>query len=244
MRKRNPNVVRQSFRKSVNDTLEHFDRVRTGTSAKASVSSATPVPIATNDESRLAEMTFMGIAVAWECFLSDLFIAYVNQDPTQVWKTAQASLGKLGNLKPPGLVPFLSLLSTKHLTVSEVEQLLDPKRENLTFPDVSSLRTTANDYLAEEYVRGFYAMTKDDEVLYDCVKALRNCLAHRSERAKKALVDKMTIASGRPKTCVLAKKTGEYQINDIGAFLKACTKPGPTRLHEYGNRLQNLASRL
>src|SRR5438034_335332 len=70
MRKIDPNDVRADFAREVDDVIAYFDRVAVALAGS---------PHELGDLSRLAESTFLTVFVAFERFLSDLFLAYLNR---------------------------------------------------------------------------------------------------------------------------------------------------------------------
>ena len=73
MRKSDPTLVRQEFADMMNSLVSHFDRLAT-----ALVGSQHEMA----DLSLLAENIFLSAYVSFEGFVSNLFLAYANRDPT------------------------------------------------------------------------------------------------------------------------------------------------------------------
>jgi len=120
MRKIDPADVRVDFAQEVDEVIAYFDRVTVVLAGSAHEP---------GDLSRLAETTFLTVFVAFERFLSDLFLAYLNRQFSSyrsdlenrvrqsikerfgVWASQRMRLGKV-----------------HHVRVSDLEGIVDPKR--------------------------------------------------------------------------------------------------------------------
>lgn len=83
MRKMRPGDVVDDFQSQITELQSYYTRV---------ASSLRGIPTAKADTSRLAEQTFVSAVVAFEGFLSDLMIAYLNRDPSKYQATKNAAI--------------------------------------------------------------------------------------------------------------------------------------------------------
>ncbi|QXP88396.1 hypothetical protein [Methylococcus capsulatus] len=182
MRKIRPQDVRDDFSRLVNERLQHFDRLESAIRGK---------PHQKRDLTTLAEVTLHSIYVAFECFLSDLLIAYINRDPSQYQKNLEARIrGSVQSKFGKWASGRMSFAAKKHVKLDELEEALDPDNYNLTFKDVAALRQRWDEWVALPHRNGVMNLGEADSRLIDTVHAIRNFIAHRSPNAKSIMNDR------------------------------------------------------
>lgn len=235
MRKVRPQDVRNDFASLVADRLQHFDRLELALRGTAH---------AKRDLTTLTEVTLHSIYVAFECFLSDLLLAYINRDPSHYQQNLESRMREYIRSKfGPWASGRMSFAATKHIKLDELERALDPNSYNLTFKDVATLKQKYGEWVALRYRNGVMSLGDADIRLIDTVHAIRNFIAHRSPNAKKIMNDRLATVVTGPGCPNLNLGRGVHDIHDIGSFLKA--KPGGVmRMRQFAMRLNDIAARL
>lgn len=235
MRKMDPADVRADFAALVTERLAHFARLEArlrGTEHEK------------RDLSLLSETTLHAVYVAFECFLSDLFLAYINRDFSQYQSTMAARISDSVKTKfGVWAAGRLNFNAVKHIKVVDLESLLDPDNYNLTFKSSTDLRQKANDWIASPQRSAIVSMTTPDSRLIDTVHSIRNFIAHNSPSSKAKMNDALlTIVTGVgcPNTNL---GRGPRKIQDAGAFLKS-VNGGERRVQRFASRLGAIAAAL
>lgn len=110
---------------------------------------------------------------------------------------------------------------TKHINVSELENILDPDAYNLTFKDVATLKKRCADWVAAPHRDAIINLNAPDSRLIDTVHAIRNFIAHQSPNVK-AIMDQRLVSVADGAACPnFNLSRGAHDIHDIGAFLKS-----------------------
>ncbi|MDK8265652.1 HEPN domain-containing protein [Pseudomonas oryzihabitans] len=172
------------------------------------------------DQSRLAEHSLLAIAVAWEGFVSDMFIALINRDCQQFRNHLQNALNEhLRNSGKPERIftLFGSLSIPQHLSKAQVEQLADGIGNNISFPKYEDLESRARQWLAAQDLSRFTGITAQQKAVVDTLIALRNHIAHRSQRS----LDAMNRATNNGVLTPTGLKRASNRFHDVGAWLKA-----------------------
>lgn len=235
MRKVRPQDVRDDFDQLVSERMDHFDRVE---------ARLIGTPNEKRDLSILSETTLHSSYVAFECFLSDLLLAYINRDFSQYQNNLGAKVNASVSAKfgewTAGRVSFNWV---KHVTLQQLESMLDPDSYNLTFKDVATLKQRFHDWVAVPHKNAIVTLNDPDTRLIDCTHSVRNFIAHRSKNAKDIMnVNLAAVATG-PACPNADLARGAREINDIGSYLK--TKVGDTRrVKTYITRLKAVAAAL
>lgn len=233
MRKLRPNDVIADFSSQAEELVQYFGRV-----TKALKGTANELA----DKSALAEQTFLNAATAFECFLSDLFVAFLNRDASQyqdevfrrITESVKEKQGEWHSQR-------LSFSKAKHIRASDVITLLDPNGWNVTFKSAALLKTRATEWLIDSFATRITGLSTDDEQVIDTTKAIRDFIAHRSKSAKVRMNEALEKAGESMAITCLGR--GDHQIEHVGAFLRAeCG--GATRLQLYVERLKDIAHRL
>lgn len=207
MRKISPEDVRDDFRAQLADLLTFHI---TGLAAFSKDA----------DQSTFTERSLLAAAVAWEGFVSDMFIAYINRDATRFKQHLKASLeAHLRTGATPRRVfdTFGSLTFPEHLTKAEIQALADSDGNNITFPNFSELEQKANIWLIQTHAGKFSGLSAQEKTIVDSLIALRNHIAHRSQRSLDAMNN--TLAKGALHPTGLKRLNNRF--HNVGAWLKA-----------------------
>lgn len=235
MRKVDPVGVKSDFNAFTVEREAHFTRVEALLKGSAHEK---------RDLSVLSETMLHSVYVAFEVFLSDLMLAYINRD----FSVYQESLTRRINASVSskfgiGAAARTNFAVSRHIKIQDLEQLIDPTGWNLTFKDVSELQSKFADWVVPAYGAGVSTLSESDKRLIDTARAIRNFIAHRSEGSKRIMNDKLLTVSSGPMCPNLSLPRGNHEINDVGAYLKA-NSGGQRRLITFMERLKNIAASL
>lgn len=235
MRKINPQDVKNEFADFVTERLAYFDRVETALKG---------TPHEKRDISVLAETTLHSAYVAFECFISDLILAYINRDfsqyqsdlATRVSQSIQSKFGPWAGSRTP-------FNPVRHIKIDELEKMIDPDNYNLTFKNVAILKQRCNEWVAAPHKNGIINLNDSDSRLIDTVHSIRNFIAHQSQNAKSIMNQNLSnIVTGI--NCQNQNlNRGAHDIHDAGAFLKSVIA-GNRRVKIYISRLNAIAQTL
>jgi hypothetical protein len=178
---------------------------------------------------RVLEDALIRLAVTWEVFRSDWFIACMNRDSSEmkraVTKAVEQQLNKgvgpsVGALKSG----WVQVVVPPHPTLEDIAAGLDPNNYNLSLP--KSIRNDGG-LLAPQHQARVQRLSSADDQLLDALIALRNTLAHRSISS----VDRMNTAIANIDRRVdpgLATPSGSRRIrlDGVGRYLGAITNNG------------------
>lgn len=212
MRKINPDDVRRDFDLSLVDLLAFYRTVKSGLSSA-------------KDQSFLAENTILTAATLWEGFVNDLFVGYINRDSTMfaVHLTNAFEADRTPKQKQIRQ-RFATVAYPNHMPVKMITSLLDEGGNNITFASSTDLKKGAKRYLTALNASKILGLTNSQGASINLWIALRNHIAHRSERSFKAM--NVALAAGPLHGTGL--KRGVKSIIYVGAYLKA--KPSATAL--------------
>ena len=98
------------------------------------------------DISTLATNSFLALYVAFERFLSDLLLAYLNRD-FSTYQLVERVKQSIGDKFGQGVGPLVTIQTKKHVRVAELEGIVDPDARNLTFTSIDKLKATAHEWL-------------------------------------------------------------------------------------------------
>ena len=189
-------------------------------------------------ETVLVEQLVLSTAVAWEAFISDLFIAYITMKPKTYLDSLERRLNesitsKFG--KPVArLTKFERPLS---LSPNIVSVLVDPDGWNIALPSSDKLASKANSMLHATFARRF-SLDADDGSFLDFAVALRNFLGHRSPKSRKSLTEahrKLGVGKNAP---------FNGSLRNIAAYLKEKDADGNSRAILHALRLVEVARSL
>lgn len=207
LRKISPVDVRDDFRQQLADLTQFHN---TGFAAFTSET----------DQSTLTEHSLLAAAVTWEGFVSDMFIAYINRDATRFKLHLKASFETHVNTAPtPKRVfeKFGTLAFPTHLKKADVLALANGMGNNITFSNFDLLEEKADTWLVAAHAAKFTGLTAQQKAVVNSIIALRNHIAHRSQRSLDAMNDVLVRGALNP--------TGIQRLNNrfhnVGAWLKS-----------------------
>lgn len=139
----------------------------------------------------------MAAAVTWEGFVSDMFIALINRDATRFKQHLKDAFeAHLNTVSKQRRVfdAFGSLDFPQHLRKADVQAFADNVGNNITFPNFAELEQKVSIWLVPAHASKFNGLTVQQKAVINAVVALRNHIAHRSQRSLDAMND--TLAAG------------------------------------------------
>jgi hypothetical protein len=183
-RRSQPNRVIDRFREDVDDSIQTLRALST-------------TPLSRRVRERLAVDGFFRTAVSFEQFQSDWIISAINRDPSALhsWRNAWERLRQ--RAPPPRPDDNVTLADLDELIAWHVanpnlgttRRLVDPEEVNVTFEKLEILRRRGEFDLGPSYralLDRVLATPRYARVLR-VTTAVRNCIAHRSRRATKAM---------------------------------------------------------
>jgi hypothetical protein len=195
------------------------------------------------DLSLLSEMIFHSLYVEFECFVSDLVLAYINRDPSAY----QSDL--FARVKDSVLLKFgdwtasrLALKAERNIKIDEIEQLIDPREFNITFKNVNDLKSKANRWICPVYSAGIAGISTVDTRLIDTTHSIRDFIAHQSVHSKASMNNMLRTVDGGS-SCPNAGLGSTQNIHNVGSFLKALVG-NQRRVLRYADRLLSIAANL
>ena len=207
MRKISPQNVRDDFSSQLDELTRFYQ-------------SGLSVISTDKDQSTLTEHSLLAAAVAWEGFVSDLFIAYINGDANRFKQHLNDSFNEhLRTQEKPNRVfqQFGRLQFPKHLTKADVQSLANSTGNNITFSNFEELESRAAVWLVKAHADKFKNLSKSQKALVDAVIGLRNHVAHRSQRSLDAM--NSLLAHGALTPVGIQRKGNKF--HNVGAWLKA-----------------------
>lgn len=207
MRKISPDSVRDDFRQQLSGLTKFHNAGFTAFSSET-------------DQSTLTEHSLLAAAVTWEGFVSDMFIAFINRDATRFKAHLQASFSAyIQTSATPKRVfdSFGTLTFPTHLKKTDVLTLADGIGNNITFPNFDELEQKANTWLTPGHAVKFSGLSAQQKAVVNSVIALRNHIAHRSQRSLDAMNDAMARGVLHPTGI---QRLGN-RFHNVGAWLKA-----------------------
>lgn len=187
----------------------------------------------------VTEYSFLAAGVLLEGFISDLFTAYINKDASQFKTELLKGMSIETNEQyAKAAKTFAEVSITKHLSQSEIRQILDPKEYNITFFTAAHMTAAAGRWLHPQYATHFNALTLSQAAILESAKDIRNFLAHRSTSARNKMQLSMADANLPP-----ALQKGAHRILDVGSFLSS-RHSGQTRIEQYLDQLISIGQTL
>jgi hypothetical protein len=233
MRKIKPSDVIDDFKSQIDELSEYFGRV------DAAIAGTTTRQ---KDISLLAEQSFVTAAVAFESFLSDLFVAFINRNPSKLQTEYESRIKESVKTKygqwHSSQVKFVGV---KHLSVDQISEIMDKDSRNITFSSAATMKAEASAWLPKDFANLFKKLSTHDEAAIDCVKAVRDFIAHRSDSAKDRMNDELKRVGTVPPNKDLGR--GAQKVHYIGSFLKAEFQ-AKRRVQLYWERLKGIAESL
>jgi hypothetical protein len=171
-------------------------------------------------KSRLAEYSLLAAAVAWEGFISDIFIAYINSDSARFKQHLEDSFHEHLKKHDKANTVFLSygkLEFPSHLSKADVQSLANSSGSNITFSSFALLEARAKIWLVKQHAYKFERLTLPQKAVVNAVIALRNHIAHRSKKSLDAMNE--ALAAGALYTTGIKRQDNKF--HNVGAWLKA-----------------------
>lgn len=172
------------------------------------------------ERSTFVENCMLVLAVAWEGFANDMFIAYINGDATRFKQHLKDALyAHLSDAEKPKKVfdNFADLSFPNHLTKKQVQEFADNEGSNITFSSFEKLEEKSRVWLVPADAGRFTNVSNRQKAVVNAVIALRNHIAHRSERSSRAMNTKL--AMGELHGTGLQR--GDNKVANVGAWLKS-----------------------
>lgn len=233
MNKKRPNEIKSWFVQEADSLIAFFQTASSGFKGKDHEDKHLTM---------LSELVFLNAYVAFETFLSDLFLAYINKKSINFQREQEAKIKKLvksefGDWYAARVVMEKSL----HLSATEVEKLIDPKGYKLTFGNSDEIKRLAGGWVAQEYRSNIFRLSSDDFLFIDCCREMRNAIAHRSKRSFDSM-NGMLRSIPAPSTIEFLRRPAN-DVKSVGVFLKS--KPGgQLRVISCITRLKDIAGRM
>ncbi|MBS0983382.1 HEPN domain-containing protein [Gluconobacter cerinus] len=207
MRKISPTDVKADFDSSINSLTAFYNTVKSQLTLD-------------KDQSFLVENIALTAATFWEGFVHDLFVAYINCDSTQFVTHLQNAFEANRTAKQKLIADnFVQLKFAKHLSMSMITSLLDNNGNNVTFPNYGAMKDGATKYLEASNAAKIKGLTSLQGATINLWLALRNHIAHRSERSGKAMNE--ALQNGGLYGSPLQRGAGTKGVKHVGAYLKA-----------------------
>lgn len=190
----------------------------------------------------LSELVFLNAYVAFETFLSDLFMAYINKKSinyqnereTKIKKVIKEEFGDWYSNR-------VSLSKVQHLKAEEVENLLDPRGFNITFSSSEQIKRLAGGWLSQEFRKNVFTLAQDDFEFIDCCREIRNAIAHKSKRALDSMNSMLRDVPNPSSIQFIHRAANDIKV--VGVFLKSRNN-GQERVIACISRLKDISLRM
>lgn len=213
MNKLNPENIANTFEKEINQILAYYDRA---------TSALRGLPTESNDISLLNEQVFLSAAVSFEGALSDLYFAYINKDSSCFLAVKEQKIkDSLTENFGSWYASKISIPHLKHIKADELYSLLDPRGYNITFNNTRNMVAQARRNLLPEFGKKYKAIKVHQRKLADCIKCIRNYIAHRSDSGFYSMTKALSSLSNG--TYSSLSRRSDRRVNSVGAYLKAST---------------------
>lgn len=211
MNKLNPVSVAEAFQKEIDQLLAYYNRATKALRGSSAES---------GDISLLNEQVFLSAAVSFESALSDLYFAYVNKDSSLFIAAKEQKIkGNLTETFGSWYASKISIPHLRHIKADELYPLLDPRGYNITFHNARNMVAQARKNLVSAYANKYKAITPHQRKLTDCIKCIRNYVAHRSDSGFASMTVALSSLSTGPYTSL--SRSPSRRVNSVGAYLKS-----------------------
>ena len=187
------------------------------------------------------EFAFLSVATLLEGFISDLFVAYINRDPSK-FKNQLVSqmIIETTDKYSRKATGFAQIAIAKHLSATEIRSVLDEREFNITFATVDAMKEGAGRWFVEPHRGYFTGLTTAHAAQLVAIKEMRDFLAHRSSASKREMQNALA-----NQNLPLALRRGQHNINNVGSFLRARPTPQANyRIQTYLDSLEALGNTL
>lgn len=228
MRTMDPARVRASFDAQLVETITFYHTVKDSIKSDA-------------DITRLCALTMISAATTWESFLSDLIIAYINRDPSQFAVHLEHAFKEDMSDKQKEIqeryAPFSAPTNVDRTTIAS---LIDSDGNNITFSNAAALKKGAKRWVSAANLTGINALTSQQVAIINLWVALRNHIAHDSERSRDAL--KHAVSRGALHGTGLHR--AQNAIHSPGVYLKSKHRQpaGISRIEEILRHMRLIAA--
>lgn len=213
MNKLNPASIASSFENEMNQLLAYYDRATNALRGS---------PTESGDISILNEQVFLSAAVSFESTLSNLYFAYINKDSSLFIAAKEQKIkGSLTETFGPWYASKISIPHSKHIKADELYPLLDPRGYNITFQNARNMVAQAKKNLLPMYASKYRAITAHQRKLADCIKYVRNYVAHHSDSSFTSMTKALSSLSTGPYASL--SRNSSRRVNSVGAYLKSWT---------------------
>lgn len=205
MRKINPVDVKTDFISGLNKVQEFYE-------------AAADALQTDSHQTLLVENTLLSVAVLWEGFLSDLIVAYINRNSSRFAHHLKDALATDQTPKQALILKHFSTVNVPfHLNKDMIIELLDSQGNNITFSTYSALADKSSSWLTSQDAEKISKLPGSDQAIMDTLIAIRNHIAHRSERSYKT----MNTALSKGALHATGLKRGVKNIKHVGVYLKS-----------------------
>ena len=195
-----------------------------------------------SDLSQFASNSFVSLYVAFEGFLSDLFLAYLNRDSSALKADLSSRVSQSVQTKFGKAVSSRTWMTfSRHLSVDTIAGLVDPDARNLEFTSCEAMKLKAKQLLSPVHRSRILFLTAEEERLLDTARAIRHFIAHRSAASKDAMNAKLATVSKGGGNPYLGRSN--RKVHDVGLYLRA-TAGGLARVAHYASGLKAIATKL
>lgn len=212
MNKLNPTKIATTFEAEIDELLAYYLRARTAFGS---------APTAKADVSLLSEQVFLFAAISFEGALSDIYFAYVNKDSSLFLANKEQKIkSAISEAFGPWYSSKVTIPYVKHLSADDLYPLLDPRGYNITFHNMRNMVAQAKKNLLPAFGAKYKTLTPAQRKLGDCVKYLRNYMAHRSDSGFQSMTDAL---ASLPTAYPSLARSKTHRVNSVGAYLKSWT---------------------
>jgi hypothetical protein len=179
--------------------------------------------LSTADRKFLVDASLLTAAVMWEGFLHELFVVYINREPSRLGRALETAITQSVQDKRGGAVStHVRLDWPKHLTRATVIEILDRDDRNVSFKTAADMVQGAAEWLGTKHANKFKALTNGDRAAIDAWRSVRNYPAHRSSSSKKEMDSALAAQA-----LGAGLRRGRHKISDVGAHFDAALREVP-----------------
>lgn len=223
-----PARVRSSFDSQLSEAMTFYHTVRNSLNSDA-------------DITRLSASTMISVATLWESFVSDLIIAYINRDPSKFAAHLHRALKQdMSDKQKQILNRYAPYSAPRSIDRATIISLIDNDGNNITFSSAQALKKGAKRWVTDANMAGINALNEQQMSVVNLWIALRNHIAHDSERSRGAL--KRAVSHGALHGTGLHR--AQNAIHTPGVYLKAQHRQpnGNPRIEEILQHMKNIAA--
>jgi hypothetical protein len=227
MRKRDLDTVFGDFKEDLKSLRTFYKKALTGLQAQDEEKS---------QHGMLCELVFHSAYVAFETYVSSLFVAYINNDVAAFSADQEERILVLIAKEIGTWQKDRTTFSPEsHIPMEQIEELIDPNGYNLTFKSTIEMVKKAKKWLAPKHASGFAALVKGDTAFLDAARCVRNWLAHQSKSSFERMNDCLGSTDLVGQYAIFQR--GAHLKSDIGAYLRS-DAGGKSRLLAYLEALE------